>query len=95
MLGANFSESFEIDLHHLSFSVYIKEYDELRQVYKDKPLHNWASHGAEALQHLVLGYEPEDLGVDRPTKAISDFDPMNYEHDRQHTYESDYDPMAD
>jgi len=72
---------------------YIKEYDEIRQVYKDKPLHNWASHGGEALQHLVLGYEPEDLGERRQTKAISDFDPMGYE--RQTTYETDYDPMGD
>jgi hypothetical protein len=35
---------------------YRKEWDEDLGVYKDKPLHNWASHGADALRGLGMIY---------------------------------------
>lgn len=34
---------------------YRKDYDEKRQVYKDKPLHDWSSHYADAMRYLSVG----------------------------------------
>jgi hypothetical protein len=33
---------------------YYREWDEERQVYKPKPVHNWASHPADAIRYLCL-----------------------------------------
>jgi hypothetical protein len=47
---------------------YRQEYDHKKDVYHPKPLHNWASHGADALRYLCLslnktedGTTPEEL----------------------------------
>jgi len=37
-------------------SEYQYEWDDKKKVFKDNPLHNWASHGADALQTLALGW---------------------------------------
>lgn len=37
---------------------YHAEYDIIDGVYKDKPKHNWASHGADALRTFVMYYHP-------------------------------------
>ena len=43
--------------HGLScLSSYQYEWDDKRKVFKDSPLHDWASHGADALQTLALGW---------------------------------------
>lgn len=36
---------------------YRKEFDEKRQIYKDKPLHDWASHGADAFKYLFMAID--------------------------------------
>jgi hypothetical protein len=36
---------------------YQREWDEKHQVYRTRPLHNWASHGADAFRYLAMGYE--------------------------------------
>jgi hypothetical protein len=36
---------------------YRREYDEKRNVFYDKPLHDWASHGSDAFRYLALGME--------------------------------------
>lgn len=36
---------------------YTKVYDEKAQAFKDRPAHNWASHGADAMRYLAIGYE--------------------------------------
>lgn len=36
---------------------YQKEWDEKNKVYRNHPLHNWASHGADSFQQLGLGYK--------------------------------------
>lgn len=33
---------------------YIKIYDEKNSVYKNRPLHNWASHGADAFRYMAI-----------------------------------------
>lgn len=35
---------------------YRKEWDEDRATFRDKPLHNWASHGADAFRNFAQGY---------------------------------------
>jgi hypothetical protein len=37
-------------------SEYSYEWDEKAKMFKDRPSHNWASHGADALQTLALGW---------------------------------------
>jgi phage terminase large subunit len=34
---------------------YRREYDEKRQVFYEKPLHNWTSHAADAMRYLAVG----------------------------------------
>jgi len=47
---------------------YRKKYSEEHHCYSDKPLHNWASHGADALRYLVVGWQ--DYYADKtPSKA--------------------------
>jgi phage terminase large subunit len=36
---------------------YRKEFDEKRQIYKDKPLHDWASHGADSFKYLMMAID--------------------------------------
>lgn len=38
---------------------YRKEWDEDRQVFKQHPLHDWSSHGADAFRYLAVGYFEE------------------------------------
>jgi len=79
-----------------SLASYTKEWDEKHETWKDKPLHNWATHGASALMTLVIGYEDTSgSGKPRQKKATSDFDEMAYEKERPRTYRSDFDPMRD
>jgi phage terminase large subunit len=40
-------------------SNYSKEFDTKRGVYKDEPLHNWASHGVDSFQTMTLAYEAQ------------------------------------
>ena len=40
-----------------ALSTYRKEFDEVHKVFKMRPLHDWASHGSDALRSLVRAYE--------------------------------------
>lgn len=37
---------------------YQREWDDKLKVFRSRPLHNWASHGADAFRYLAMGYEP-------------------------------------
>lgn len=74
---------------------YTKKWDEQRQVFSDTPQHNWASHGAEALCHLCVGFERDPGERPRQQRAAIDFDPMSDEAPRQTQYSGDFDPMED
>lgn len=39
---------------------YQREWDEERKVFKKTPLHNWASHGADAGRYLALSYKEDN-----------------------------------
>jgi hypothetical protein len=45
---------------------YRREFDEKRNVYYEKPLHNWASHGADALRYLAIGLDNTQSSWSKP-----------------------------
>jgi phage terminase large subunit len=45
---------------------YRREYDEKRNVYFDKPLHNWASHASDAFRYLAIGMNTESANWSKP-----------------------------
>ena len=48
---------------------YQREYDEDKKVFRDKPRHDWASHGADAMRMLAIAWSEEVKTVDKE-KAI-------------------------
>lgn len=42
---------------------YTQKYDAKNKIYSDKPLHNWASHAADALRYLALGLREKPIDV--------------------------------
>jgi phage terminase large subunit len=53
---------------------YQKEWDENRQMFKDKPLHDWASHAADAFRYLAHGLKDAPPGTaHRPAVAATDY----------------------
>jgi len=45
---------------------YHREWDEKHQRFRDQPVHDWASHGADALQTLALGWRDTMMSGVRP-----------------------------
>jgi hypothetical protein len=46
---------------------YRKEWDEDRATFRDRPFHNWASHGADSFRNFAQGFvEPEIVQPRRP-----------------------------
>jgi hypothetical protein len=41
---------------------YRREWDERLKVFRPRPLHDWASHGADAFRYLAMGLQAEDPG---------------------------------
>lgn len=50
-----------------ALKVYQQQYDEDRKVYRDRPLHNWASNYADAFRQMALAYRPSELAPDGKT----------------------------
>ncbi len=46
---------------------YTKEYDEDKKIFKDKPLHDWTSHGADEHRYAALVEDKFDNGTPQPT----------------------------
>jgi hypothetical protein len=62
--GRNWLAMCWIDEEHCAQGIrcldnYTKEWDENRGHYKSEPLHNWASHGADALMTGACGFTPD------------------------------------
>ena len=54
---------------------YRREYDDRLQRFKDRPLHDWTSHYADALRYLAKGRRPF-RGTERPARpgaAVADY----------------------
>ncbi len=59
-----------------SLKTYQKKYDSKNKIFLNTPLHNWASHGADAFRLLAMVLKPgedRDRRRNLPTKCISDF----------------------
>ena len=66
-LGTCYFDEVETDVGVSALKSYTKEYDESRKIYHDRPLHNWASHGADAFRTLIMG-----LKISRNQEAQED-----------------------
>jgi|TARA_Y100000296_G_scaffold75841_1_gene95922 hypothetical protein len=55
---------------------YRKDYDEKKKVYRDRPLHDWTSHAADAFRYLALGTRDylNTRRQPRPSVADSNYD---------------------
>jgi hypothetical protein len=52
---------------------YRKEWDEDRATFRDRPFHNWASHGADSFRNFAQGFvEPEIVRPRRPYRSRPD-----------------------
>ena len=57
---------------------YRKEWDDKNGCYKNRPLHNWASHGFDSLSTCSLGFEAGYLTVkDMQPSAVAEYDVFN------------------
>lgn len=45
---------------------YRKEFDEKKGVYKDRPLHDWSSHFADAFRYFAVSYRDNNKNINRP-----------------------------
>ena len=52
---------------------YVKEYDEKRGMYREKPKHDWTSHGADAFRYLAVGMREERNYEDLPAFADNEY----------------------
>ena len=55
-----------------ALKMYSREWDDMKQVYKNVPLHNWASHPADAFRMFALSMNPQAVktGAKSPTKVV-------------------------
>jgi phage terminase large subunit len=47
---------------------YQREWDDNGKTWRMRPKHNWASHGADAMRYLAVGYQPYNASWDKPIK---------------------------
>lgn len=53
---------------------YQREYDDIRACFKEKPLHDWSSHGADAMRYAAVGFKtPERSITVAPRQATDNF----------------------
>jgi hypothetical protein len=51
---------------------YHKEFDDKNETYKDRPTHDWSSHGADAFRYFAVSYRKIDEGFDNINAGLSD-----------------------
>lgn len=56
---------------------YTKEYDEEKKIFKDKPLHDWTSHGADEHRYAALVEDKMDNGLKQPTYNQPEPEPVS------------------
>ena len=52
---------------------YQREYDEDKKVFRDKPRHDWTSHGSDAFRMLAVAWQDEadTIKQNQPMRGIS------------------------
>ena len=56
-----------------ALSQYQREFNEDTKSFRDKPLHDWTSHGSDAFRYLCIAYkeEFESKQLDKPIRGLS------------------------
>ncbi len=77
---------------------YRTEYDEKRETFKQEPLHDWASHAADAFRYLAVGFRERELQP-MATRYQTEFDVFapNYgakRHEIEGPTMDDYNPLG-
>jgi hypothetical protein len=79
---------------------YSKEYDDKKSCYKKKPVHDWCSHGSDAIRQFALGMRDPVAAMGLQTQAYTEFDPLStldprqiHERGRQTHYNIEFDPF--
>ena len=47
---------------------YSRDYDDTNKVFRLRPRHDWASHGADAFRYLAVGYRPNSSDWGEPIR---------------------------
>ena len=47
---------------------YQRDWDDNGKTWRMRPKHNWASHGADAMRYLAVGYQPYNQNWDKPLR---------------------------
>ena len=60
-------------------SQYRYDYDEKRGMFRDSPLHDWSSHGADSFRYIAMGWQdrlalPDRAAMSQPVQAYSSFE---------------------
>ena len=55
---------------------YRKEYDEKKKTYKPTPLHDWASHGADAFGQFAINFVPKRMNRRKKAKKFNPYAPI-------------------
>jgi phage terminase large subunit len=62
-----------------SLRQYRKDWDEVNKTYRDKPLHDWTSHGADAFRTLAWGFRNKSKHAKPPQeRGESEYDPYSH-----------------
>ena len=57
-----------------ALSYYRCEYDEDKKIYKDRPLHDWSSHGADAFRYFAVAWrDKREEGFNQPIRIKQDW----------------------
>jgi len=57
-----------------ALSYYRTEYDEEKRVFKDRPLHDWSSHGADAFRYFAVAWrDKRDESLKKPLRMQQDW----------------------
>ncbi len=82
---------------------YRRDYDAKNQVYRQQPVHDWASHGADAFRELAVNLYDRRGNASQQPYAITDYDVFNLPSGREvgggsvdydpYSYGMDYDPF--
>lgn len=59
-----------------ALKMYKKEWDEKRNDFNPKPLHDWTSHGADAFRYLAMGFKEDSNREYEERRSIRAYDPL-------------------
>lgn len=79
---------------------YCKDWDDKRSCYKKKPVHDWTSHGSDAMRMFAIGVRNPASAIYLQRQAHTEFNPMDtldprFQDNRgqQTHYDTDFDPF--